>query len=133
MKTRKRNIVVISLPGKQVCIAGVFTLAASAATAWLIESGRMQFKNTGYAAMGILLISGVICGRAGKGGRQRILGVAAGTAYLLGLLIINLLFFGGQITGMGVTIIVFALGIALGILPQKKKGRGHSRYKIPGQ
>ena len=67
-------------------------------------------------------------------GKQRIVSTAMGAGvYFSGLILINWLFFGGNFTGFGVTLVVLLAGAALGNL-SLWKGRGGStrrRYKIP--
>ena len=117
---------------KNAGTAAVITLISSAATALAIEKEWMDFSKTGYAAMAILLASGYLCGRAGKG-RRLPLAAATTAAYMTILLITNLLFFGGQFQKIGITVLILTLGTALAMIQPGGKQKAKVRYKIPGR
>lgn len=114
--------------------AAGWTLAASMAVAWMLDREILRMEQTGYAAMIILLICGLLMAKKAGTGTDKIIGAFLGTGlYYFCLLTVNWLFFGGEFTGFAVTFVVLVIGTALGCI-QPRKGRGgvsHTRYKIP--
>lgn len=95
------------------------TGALSALTAWLILRGLMPEESVGYCAMGILLLSSAAGALTAISRTKRLrfqMGMAAGGIYLLCLLVITALFFGGIYDGVGVTALMILCGSGLVIL-----------------
>lgn len=119
----------ISLPaGVAAGIAAAFavTLAGAAIVAWLIDGERISEEAMGYGALAVLLLS------AGAGawfasalvGHQRLLVCAlTGIGYLLILLSMTALFFGGQYQGVWVTTLVVLAGcLGVSLVGLKRAG-----------
>jgi len=115
---------------KSTAAAAIVTIMLSVLVAAAINYEWMDFDKTGYASMAILLISGFQCGRAGKWNESPFAGAVSAALYLLLLLMVNALFFGGEFHGIGVTGIILALGTAMGMIRRGKKSGGRGRYKI---
>lgn len=116
--------------------AVLWTIAASLAVAWMLDRELLRMEQTGYGAMIILLVCGMILARkaggvSGKLGLIR--GFTAVLIYYLGLLLINWMFFGGNFSGFGVTAVVLLAGAAIGNFTAGNTGgrRARTRYKIP--
>lgn len=110
------------------------TLLLSVITAKLVDSGILAPDAVGYAALGILLVSGIAGAglAAGKIKRQRlVVCMAVAAIYYCLLLSMTALFFGGQYAGMGVTAIAVAGGCGAVALAGAGKGSGgKNRRKI---
>lgn len=126
--------------GKAI-LSGTSTGAATAflgaaVLAKLLDSEVMKMENAGYGILMIHLIA-VFLGvkatlrRAGKW--ESWAAAATGASYFLLLLAVNALFFQGEFTGMGVTLVLIAAATAAAVLTEgKQKGkRGRRHYKIP--
>lgn len=98
--------------------AVVLTLGGAAITAFLIESEKIAWRNTGYAVLIILLLSSWIGATvtAGRVKRRRLaMCMASGGVYFAILLASTALFFGGQYSGVGETAILVFCGSILGV------------------
>lgn len=116
--------------------AAAWTLMASMATAWMVGREILKVEHTGYAAIVILLVCGILLGKrsAQATSKERLIGAGVGTGlYFLCLLVVNWLFFGGKAENLWVTLLVLLAGATLGSI-QLRQGRGGvptRRYKIP--
>lgn len=120
------------LPGALVGggFAFLWTIAASGILAWLIHSGRLPEETVGYGSMVILLTCSAIGSAMGyrKVRRQRLLiCLCSGIAYMLMLVALTALFFGGQYTGIGVTMLLILGGSGTTALLGMGKGNRHVR------
>lgn len=102
--------------------------------AWAILRGMISEGMIGYLAMMILLLSSAAGAAVAAGTIQRLRGqmcLAAGSGYLLSLLAVTAVFFGGQYRGMGVTALMVLCGSVLVILlaPGGKNRAGCRRRK----
>ena len=102
--------------------------------AWAVLRGMISEKVIGYLAMVILLLSSAAGAAVAAGTIQRLRGqmcLAAGGGYLLSLLAVTAVFFGGQYQGMGVTALMVLCGSVLVILlaPGGKNRAGCRRRK----
>ena len=102
--------------------------------AWAILRGMISEGMIGYLAMMILLLSSAAGAAVAAGTIQRLRGqmcLAAGSGYLLSLLAVTAVFFGGQYQGMGVTALMVLCGSVLVILlaPGGKNRAGCRRRK----
>ena len=121
---------------KALILAIGWTLAASMVVAWMINIEILRLEQTGYASMIILLVCGLLLARrSDPGGKTEwMISTAIGVAaYYFGLVLVNLLFFGGEFVGFGVTLVVLLTGAVLGSITHRKGRGGHTRrrYKIP--
>lgn len=106
-----------------------WTLLSAGILAWLIRDGYLREEAVGYGSMGILLIGSILGAAVGyrKVQRRRMLTcICSGGAYLMMLLAITALFFGGQYTGMGVTALLILGGSATAAFLGMEKGRRRS-------
>lgn len=102
----------------------------------LVDAEFMKLENLGYGILILHLLSVFLGARSamGRGGHRA--NAAAGitaAGYYLCLLLVNGLFFGGNYTGLGVTLVLTLLA-AVGAIGIGRKGRGRAqqkRYKIP--
>ena len=126
--------------GKAI-LSGTSTGAAAAflgaaVLAKLLDMEVMKMENTGYGILVIHLMA-VFLGvrttlsRAGK--QESWAAAATGASYFLLLLAVNAMFFQGEFTGMGVTLVLIAAATAAAVLTEGKHSgkRGRRRYKIP--
>lgn len=109
------------------------TLAGSAILAWLVDEEMMAMESIGYGIM-VMLLGASFLGAVtayGKIRRRRLLVCAAsGLVYIGILLSITALFFGGQYSGVAVTVLLVLAGsVAAGMLGLGQ-GRGGRRKKI---
>ena len=119
-----------------VLTALVIAFLGAAVLAKLVDMEIMKMENLGYGILILHLLSIFLGARSamGRGGHQA--NTAAGitaAGYYLCLLLVNGLFFGGNYTGLGVTLVLTALA-AVGAIGMNRKGRGRTRrkrYKIP--
>lgn len=111
--------------------AVILTLAGAAVTAFLIDSEKMAWSNTGYAVMVILILSSWAGASvtAERVKRQRLaMCIASGGVYLVILLAFTALFFGGQYSGVGETALLIFCGSLLGLfLGNRTKSRRMSK------
>ena len=126
--------------GKAI-LSGTSTGAAmaflgAAVLAKLLDSEVMKMENVGYGILMIHLLAVFLgvkttLGRAGK--QESWAAAATGASYFLLLLAVNALFFQGEFTGMGVTLLLIAAATAGAVLTEGKHSgkRGRRRYKIP--
>ena len=113
--------------------AMIWTLLASGILSWLVHTEKMAEQNIGYGSMVILLTASVLGATISfaKVKRQRAVAcLSAGGIYLLILLAINALFFGGQYTDVGVTatLVIGGSGVAIFLgMERGKRKRGVGR------
>lgn len=103
----------------------IWTLLTSGVLGWLIYTEKMAEENIGYGSMVILLTASVLGALVsyGKVKRQRAVAcLSAGGIYLLILLAITALFFGGQYTGVGVTSVLVIGGSGVAIFVSMERG-----------
>ena len=111
-----------------------WTLLAAAVLAWLIQKEVIREEGIGYGSMVILLTSSALGARIGcsKVRRQKLLTcLCSGGMYFLLLLSMTALFFGGQYTGIGVTVLLVMGGCAAAwLLEMEFENRKGSGRKI---
>ena len=110
------------------------TLLGAAVLSYLIVSERISEASVGYGAMIVLFLSsalGAWLAAARIKHRRLMVCSLAGIGYYLLLLIVTVLCFGGEFSGMGISAIVIALGSMFAMLPFLQKKQGKSKYKIP--
>lgn len=98
--------------------AAVITLAGALITAKLIDKEIIQWKDSGYGVLMILLVSSWLGSTvtAGRVKRQRLaMCIGAGALYFCLLLLSSALFFGGQYSGVGETALLIFCGSMLGV------------------
>ena len=117
-------------------LGAVWTLVSAVIIAKLVDSEVLPMENVGYGSMAAVLTA-VFAGAsvAGRRAGHMVLQAAclSGAAYFVCLLMVNVLFFGAQFAGMGITIllIVLATGMALMAAGKGSGRKGRRRYKIP--
>ena len=139
MKGKTRNNgQAVSLPAGVLTgalVALLWTLATSGILAWMILDGMLKQETVGYGSM-VILLSGSILGAMTakrKVKRQLLLtALFSGLVYLLMLVSITALFFGGQYSGMGVTALLVLGGSTVAALlgAGERKGVRAKRHKI---
>lgn len=130
---RKPNGRAMTLPAGSAlgaAFALLWTLISSGFLAWLIHNERLPEEAIGYGSMVILLSASILGALVayGKVKKQRMLTSAcSGGIYLLMLLAITALFFGGKYSGMGVTALLILGGSGTAALLGMRQGK--SRMK----
>lgn len=128
----------ISIPagiGLGILLCMLISFAGAAVVAYLLSTERMVVSGIGWGAIVIMAIASfvgaMLASKLVKVNRLPVsLGVGAG--YILVLLGITALFFGGQYQGIGATIITVLLGSGgAGMLGFKGKKPAIRRKKIP--
>jgi hypothetical protein len=124
----------IILKGIGTAVSGAFLSAAILAKLVDMETIRMESIGYGvFIAHFICVFLGTKVSMTGAGKDcTAAAGLTAGAYYLI-LLLVNFLFFGGSLTGLGSTLALVALASVAAIMTTGKQGRGRSRkrYKIP--
>lgn len=108
----------------------LWTLMASGLLGWLIQTEQLAEKSVGYGSMVILLSASMLgAGMAyRKVKHQRaIVCLSSGGIYLMLLLAVTALFFGGQYSGFGVTVFLIMGGSAATIFLGMERKRGRER------
>ena len=130
----------MSIPGG-VVLGGIWgliwTLIGSGLLGWLIHTEKLAEHTTGYGSMMILLSASILGSLISyrKTKRQRILVcLGAGGVYLLMLIGMTALFFGGQYTGFSVTALLIMGGslasVFLTMEHENRKGRKGRKIRI---
>lgn len=117
-------------------IAIGWTVLCAMIIAKLIDGEVMPMESVGYGSMAAHL-SAVYLGAlaayksAGHMG-DAAAGITGGSYYMI-LLLVNALFFGGQFTGLGITLtlVVLASGAVILTAGKGRRRQGRRRYKIP--
>jgi len=110
----------------------LFTLALSAVLAKLMEGEIIPEENIGYGVMIMILASAfsgsaIACKRVK---RQYLLTAGlSGVVYVLLLLSITALFFGGQYSAVGVTVLLVFCGSLLAAMLFSREGKGRKTRK----
>ena len=118
----------MSLPagvGIGAALAVVLTLVGTAAVAWLVNTGGLTEDGIGYGAMVILLLSAAAGSWAAISAvkhNRLVVGMSAGGAYLILLLGMTALFFGGQYQGVVPTALLVLRGSAGAVLIGTRAG-----------
>lgn len=110
-----------------VCISLGMTLILSAVLAKLISIEKVEWKSVGYWIMAILMTASAIGTKATcllVKRRKAVSCMIGGVLYWLGLLIIDMLFYGGQYTGIGVTGMMILCGCAAVCLLELRSEKG---------
>lgn len=108
------------------------TLLGALVTAKLIDSGAMEWSQSGYGVMVILILASWLGAltAAGRVKRRRLMiCMGTGAVYLLLLLAMTALFFGGRYSGVGETGLLILCGSLLGVFTQMKGKTGKKRKK----
>lgn len=111
-------------------------MASAFLVAKLIDGEVVDMGSVGYFSMGILILAGFLAGRItgkGLGSMKPAAAVYAGTACVCFLILCNFLFFGGDLQGIGVCVVLLFLGSGLNLIPGRgtRGGKGKVRYKKP--
>lgn len=116
--------------GIGMAVSMISTLLFSAVLAALIAGGRISPDSMGYGVLGILMMSailGALAACAKVPGKRMIVSGASSAGYLLLLLCVTALFFGGEYQGVVATaLVIFGGGIISALLPAGQ-GRGRKR------
>ena len=128
-----------SIPGG-LAVGGMFslliTILGSAIIAKLVDSEIMAENSIGYGIMAILLAAswfGAMVSFGQVRRRRVMICLLSGGIYMLILLGITALFFGGQYSGVGETGLMVLCGSALAILPEfrRESRAGKKKIRIP--
>ncbi len=108
------------------------TLALTAVLAKLMEGEILPEENVGYGVMFLLLISaflgsGIACKRVKR--RYLLTAALTGVVYVGILLSITALFFGGQYSAVGVTVLLVFCGSLLAAMLFSRNGKGRKPKK----
>lgn len=107
------------------------TLIGTAICAALISAETINAGSLGYCAIGILLLSSFIGAAAAAGKRKEkrlYTSLIAGAIYMIVLLCVTALFFGGRYEGVAVTaLVIFSGSILNTLLGQSRKNTPKSR------
>ncbi len=111
--------------GVMISMAGM--LAGALALAAVIHKGKMSPDAMGYGVLAVLMISSVFgsliaCTRVS--GKRLIVGAVTSAVYLLVLLCMTALFFGGRYQGVAVTALVVLGGGIISALLTTRHGKG---------
>ena len=120
--------------GIGIIVSIIVTLLGAAIGAWLLASEKIGEGSCGYICVCTLLLSGILGSwiAASVVGEKRLLTcILAGTGYLLSLLAITALFFGGVYSGAGEgALLILGASISaalLGLKQNKKPNRRHRK------
>lgn len=113
--------------------AWILTLVSAIIMTQLVLSGSMKHTALGYWAMVLVPLVSAISAFIAVGiiKRQRMqVCLLSGLAYFVTLLIVNLVFFGGQFDGIVITAILILSGVlCVGLLGLRGERRGAKKYK----
>lgn len=102
-------------------------------TAKMIDKEILGWNRSGYAIMVILLLSSWVGAMMASGRikrRRLTICMAAGAVYMIMLMLMTALFFGGQYNGVGETGLLILCGSTLAAFSQPKKRNGRIKAKI---
>lgn len=113
----------------------VITLLGALITAKLVDKEVLPEQGIGYGAMVTLIVSSFLSAKIAMTKIKRLklqVSLMSGGLYLMTLMAVTALLFGGQYTAVGVTSILILCGCLLSVLPKKeRKGRAAAgKYKI---
>ena len=114
---RKQSAWLHKLPkslGISMIVSVGSALAGSAVGAWLLSSEKIEERNIGYITMILLLVSsflGALVATRLINEKRMLVCLCAGSVYLLSLLGITALFFGGIYSGVGESALVILAGV----------------------
>ena len=143
ISTEGDDLVKIKVSGKALGIpAGIaigdlvsliVSIAGAAVSAWLVSSEKIGEGGIGYAAMIVVALAAAVGAWVSASLIKRLrlqMCMLSGACYLLTLLAITALFFGGQYQGIGVIAIVILFGCAIvAFIPTKNGGFKSKRMK----
>lgn len=111
----------------------LITLMSAMVIAWLMASEKMPEQNMGYAVMGLLLLAS-FCGgiiACKKQDKQRLtISLITGGAYIGILLAMGALFYDGQLTAVGETMLLVLCGSILAAMWTSRGKRKTNFRKI---
>ncbi len=110
------------------------TVLGCALVAWLLAGEKIPESGIGYGAMTILLIGslfGAITAALLVKHRKLLVCMTVGLLYLAVLLLINGLAFGGNLTGLWVTVLLILGGASAAGLITARQGKGVKKGKLP--
>jgi putative membrane protein (TIGR04086 family) len=126
----KQSVWLSKLPkglGVALAVSAGSTIIGCADDAWLLSSEKIGEGSVGYITMILLLVSSVLGAMAATrlvGEKRLLVCLCAGGVYLLSLLAISALFYGGTYSGVGVSALIVVAGVLsvalLGINSRKK-------------
>lgn len=105
----------------------IWTWMAAAFLSWMIHKEWIEMESVGYGSMIILLTASMLAGLTGyrKVKSRRFLScLSGGVVYLILLLAMTALFFGGQYSGTGVTALLVLGGSAASVFISMESERG---------
>ena len=108
----------------------LWTLIGSGILSWMFHKEWVEMESVGYGSMVILLTASILAGLTGyrKVKRRRLLTcISSGMGYLLMLLALTALFFGGQYSGVGVTALLILGGSAAAVFIGMESERGNRK------
>lgn len=136
MVTGKHSGRAVSVPIGMLAACGVsiaFTICLSVIGAILVSRELLGQERIGILAMVILTVASVTGGitAAGKIKRRRMqMSLLHGVLYGLLLIVMTFLFFGGQLEGMGTTLMVIAVSsIGGGLVANRSEGKGSGKKR----
>jgi putative membrane protein (TIGR04086 family) len=122
--------------GAGLTLGAAWIVVSAVIIAKLVDGQVLPMENVGYGSMAAVL-SAVFVGAsmAGRRAGHMVVQTAclSGVAYFVSLLLVNVLFFGADFTGVGITLLLTVLATGLALMTAGK-GSGKSvrrRYKIP--
>lgn len=133
---QKRTGTASSIPGGLAwgaLVGLLITIGGSALIAKLTDCGILQENKIGYGVMIMLIVSAyadAVLSWVKIKRRRAMVCALSGCLYMLILLAITALFFGGQYSAVGETALLILCGSVLAMLPALKGNRGQGRRKI---
>ena len=112
------------------------TILGSAIIAKLVDAEILDEEKIGYGIMVLLLVAswmGAVVSYSRIKRRRMLICMLSGAVYMLTLLAITALFFGGQYSGVGATLLMVLCGAVLAVLPafNQNNRAGKKKIKIP--
>lgn len=112
----------------------LWTMAASALLSWAVHRQWLEMEFIGYGSMVILLTASVLAALIGYRKvkcRRVLVCISSGAGYMLMLLAMTALFFGGQYSGVEVTAcLVFGGSLAAVFIGMESEKGSRKRHKI---
>ena len=134
VKTKKPTGRAASIPGGLASGALVnilITLMLTAVIAKMVQSGLLSQDQIGYGIMFLLFFSsvaGAMTAQSRVKHRRMLVSLLSGLIYIVILLSVTALFFGGQYAGFGVTVLLIMGGTGtVAILSGSRGGRPHKK------
>ena len=113
-----------------------FLFLGASILAWMINKEMLEKKATGYGVMMLLIVASYMGCKVGYiriKEKRRIISGMVGVVLMLILLSVTALFFDGQYSGVGVTLMQILCGCGLAVLPMESKRGVGKGYKLKKQ